>query len=88
VRVCVLGGGDREHALAWAAARFGHYVVVVPGNGSNPWSAAEEPSDADSNVLGSDDVVCSGQGDRLRAAGHLCSVRTPTAASSRARSSG
>jgi len=71
MRVCVLGGGGREHALAWAAARFGHDVVVTPGNAGNPWSAAQEPDDADLYVLGSDDVVCSGQGDRLRAAGKL-----------------
>jgi len=77
VKVCVLGGGGREHALAWAAARFGHDVVVVPGNAGNPWSAADEPSDADLYVLGSDDAVCSGQGDRLRAGG--CLVFGPNA---------
>jgi len=67
----VLGGGGREHALAWAAARFGHDVSVVPGNAGNPWSRLDEPDDADLYVLGSDDVVVSGQGDRLRAAGKL-----------------
>lgn len=71
MKVCVLGGGGREHALAWAAARFGHEVVTVPGNAGNPWSANEEPTDADLYVLGSDDAVCSGQGDRLRSAGRL-----------------
>jgi phosphoribosylamine---glycine ligase len=71
VKVCVLGSGGREHALAWAAARFGHEVVVVPGNPGNPWSAAAEPADADLYVLGSDDIVCSGQGDRLRRQGRL-----------------
>jgi phosphoribosylamine--glycine ligase len=65
-----LGSGGREHALAWAADRFGHDVVVVPGNAGNPWSSPEEPVDADLYVLGSDDVVCSGQGDRLRAQTH------------------
>ena len=71
MKICVLGEGGREHALAWAAARFGHEVVVVPGNAGNPWSAEVEPSGADMYVLGSDESVCSGQGDRLRAAGHL-----------------
>lgn len=71
MKVCVLGSGGREHALAWAAAKFGHDVVVVPGNPGNPWSSPEEPTDADLYVLGSDDIVCSGQGDRLRAQGHL-----------------
>ncbi|MEN3271980.1 MAG: phosphoribosylamine---glycine ligase [Actinomycetota bacterium] len=69
VKVCVLGGGGREHALAWAAARSGHDVSVVPGNAGNPFSRPDEPADADLYILGSDDVVVSGQGDRLRAAG-------------------
>ena len=69
MKVCILVGGGREHALAWAADKFGHHVVVVPGNAGIPWASNEEPEDADLYVLGSDDVVCSGQGDRLRAAG-------------------
>ncbi|HEY2812880.1 MAG TPA: phosphoribosylamine--glycine ligase [Acidimicrobiales bacterium] len=71
MRVCILGGGGREHALAWAADRFGHEVVVVPGNAGIPWASTAEPHDSDLYVLGTDDAVCSGQGDRLRAAGHL-----------------
>jgi phosphoribosylamine--glycine ligase len=57
--------------LAWAADRFGHEPVVVPGNAGIPWATDAEPDDADLYVLGTDDSVCSGQGDRLRAAGHL-----------------
>lgn len=64
-------GAAGAHALAWAADKFGHEVVVVPGNAGNPWSSTDEPADADLYVLGSDDVVCSGQGDRLRRQGHL-----------------
>lgn len=71
MKVCILGQGGREHALAWAAERFGHEPVVVPGNAGIQCSTRVEPSDADLYVLGSDDVVCSGQGDRLRAAGRL-----------------
>jgi phosphoribosylamine---glycine ligase len=71
VKVCVLGGGGREHALAWAAARFGHDVAVVPGNAGNPFSRPDEPGDADLYVLGSDDIVVAGNGDRLRARGKL-----------------
>lgn len=67
----MLGPGGREHALGWAAARFGHDVTVVPGNAGNPFSSATEPDDADLYILGSDDAVVSGQGDRLRAAGKL-----------------
>ncbi|MEA3019808.1 MAG: phosphoribosylamine---glycine ligase [Actinomycetota bacterium] len=71
MKVCILGGGGREHALAWAAAKFGHDTSVVPGNAGNPWSVPAEPVDADLYVLGSDDAVVSGQGDRLRTAGKL-----------------
>lgn len=71
MKVCVLGSGGREHALAWAADKFGHEVAVVPGNSGIPWSSADEPADADLYVLGSDSIVCSGQGDRLRRGGRL-----------------
>ena len=71
MKVCVLGPGGREHALTWAAARFGHDACTVPGNAGNPFSRAEEPDDADLYVLGSDDIVVAGNGDRLRAAGKL-----------------
>lgn len=71
MKVCILGSGGREHALAWAAHEFGHEVVVVPGNAGMPWSSDDEPVDADLYVLGSDDAVCSGEGDRLRAAGRM-----------------
>ena len=71
MKVCILGPGGREHALAWAAAKFGHDVSVVPGNAGNPFSRPDEPADADLFILGSDDAVVSGQGDRLRGAGKL-----------------
>lgn len=71
MKVCVLGPGGREHALAWAAAKFSHEVCTVPGNAGNPFSRPDEPADADLYILGSDDVVVSGQGERLRAVGKL-----------------
>jgi phosphoribosylamine-glycine ligase len=37
VKVCILGGGGREHALAWTADKFGYEVYVVPGNAGIPW---------------------------------------------------
>ena len=32
MRILVLGGGGREHALCWALARAGHEVLCGPGN--------------------------------------------------------
>jgi phosphoribosylamine--glycine ligase len=71
MRVCVTGKGGREHALAWTFARAGHDVVVTPGNPGIPWSLAADPIEvgADLFVLGPDDHVVDGVGDRLRAQG-------------------
>jgi phosphoribosylamine--glycine ligase len=68
LRIVVTGKGGREHALAHAFARFGHDVVVTPGNPGIPWSG-DDPGDADLYVLGPDDHVVEGMGDRLRAEG-------------------
>jgi phosphoribosylamine--glycine ligase len=68
LRIVVTGKGGREHALAHAFARFGHDVVVTPGNPGIPWSG-DDPGDADLYVLGPDDHVVEGLGDRLRAEG-------------------
>ncbi len=41
LRVLVIGGGGREHALAWALARSPHVaqVYVTPGNAGTTWPA-------------------------------------------------
>jgi phosphoribosylamine---glycine ligase len=72
VRVCVVGGGGREHALALVLARHAD-VVVTPGNSGIPGSVDTPPEeiDADLFVVGPEVPLVEGLADRLRAAGRL-----------------
>jgi len=72
VRVCVVGAGGREHALAAALSRTAD-VVVTPGNPGIPGStpAPAEEIDADLYVIGPETPLVDGLADRLRAAGRL-----------------
>jgi len=72
LRVCVVGGNGREHALAVALARTAE-VVVTPGNPGIPGSVATPPEevDADLFVIGPETPLVDGLADRLRAAGRL-----------------
>ena len=72
MRVCVVGSGGREHALAHVLGRSSD-VVVTPGNpgipGSTPAPATE--IDADLYVIGPEVPLVGGLADELRAAGRL-----------------
>lgn len=70
MRVCVVGGGGREHALAEVLAR-GAEVVVTPGNAAIPWSVPTDPLDVDADlfVVGPEAPLVDGLADRLRARG-------------------
>lgn len=72
MRVCVIGQGGREHALAHVLGRSCD-VVVTPGNpgipGSIPAPATE--IDADLYVIGPEAPLVDGLADELRAAGRL-----------------
>ena len=77
MRVCVVGGGGREHALADALARTAD-VVVTPGNAGMAELAGGRFScrdadplslDADLVVIGPEAPLVDGLADRLRAAG-------------------
>ena len=46
-RVLVVGGGGREHALAWKLARDGAEVLVAPGNAGTALVAENVPVAAD-----------------------------------------
>jgi phosphoribosylamine--glycine ligase len=72
VRVCVVGSGGREHALAVALARTAD-VVVTPGNPGIPGSVAAAPEEvgADLYVIGPEVPLVEGVADRLRAGGAL-----------------
>jgi phosphoribosylamine---glycine ligase len=81
MKVCVVGSGGREHALAVALGRTAD-VVVTPGNPGipgvttegHPVSCSEAPAeeiDADLVVIGPESPLVDGLADRLRARGRL-----------------
>jgi phosphoribosylamine---glycine ligase len=73
MKVCVVGSGGREHALAHTLARTAE-VVVTPGNpGMAPpievTAAPAEQIEADLFVIGPEAPLVDGLADRLRASG-------------------
>ncbi len=74
MRVCIVGSGGREHALAHVLARTAD-VVVTPGNPgmAKPITVAEdepvEEIDADLYVIGPEAPLVAGLADTLRAQG-------------------
>jgi phosphoribosylamine--glycine ligase len=72
VRVCVVGSGGREHALAQVLDRSAE-VVVTPGNPGIPESVSEPPEEieADLFVIGPEAPLVDGLADRLRQRGRL-----------------
>ncbi len=83
-RVLVVGGGGREHALAWKLARDGAEVLVAPGNGGTatiaeniPVSATDIPAlvevarnrGVDLTVVGPEAPLVAGIVDAFTAAG-------------------
>ena len=72
MKVCVVGSGAREHALAVALGRTAH-VVVTPGNPGIPGSLSTRPEDVDAElfVIGPETPLVDGLADYLRGAGRL-----------------
>src|SRR5690606_3876326 len=72
MRVCVVGSGGREHALAHVLGRTAE-VVVTPGNPGIPGSTATPATevDADLYVIGPEAPLVAGLADELRKAGKL-----------------
>ena len=74
MRVCVVGSGGREHALAHVLSRSAE-VVVTPGNPgmARPIVVTDAPVQevpADLYVIGPEAPLVAGLADELRAAGH------------------
>ncbi len=72
MRVCVVGSGGREHALADILGRDAE-VTVTPGNPGIPGSVPTpvDDIDADLYVVGPEAPLVDGVADRLRARGRL-----------------
>lgn len=72
MRVCVIGSGGREHALADVLSRTAD-VVVTPGNAGIPNSVDTPPEDLDADlfVIGPEIPLVDGLADRLRSQGKL-----------------
>ncbi|HZT64235.1 MAG TPA: phosphoribosylamine--glycine ligase [Acidimicrobiales bacterium] len=70
MKVCVVGSGGREHALAHVLSRTTE-VVVTPGNAGIPGSVSTPPEELDAElfVIGPEVPLVDGLADRLRAAG-------------------
>src|SRR6266545_1007540 len=96
MRILVVGGGGREHALCWRFAASGHEVVVAPGNPgaaevASLTGVAVDDYDAltalaldrkvDLVVIGPEAPLVAGLADRMRLRG-LC-VFGPSAAAAR-----
>ena len=81
MKILVLGGGGREHALACALQREGDTVLVAPGNGGTPDRRPVDPCDPaqvgalcrDENIelvlVGPESALAAGVSDALRTAG-------------------
>ena len=72
MKVCIVGSGGREHALAHVLARTAE-VVVAPGNPGIPFSTTQPAKEieADLFVIGPEQPLVDGLADELRKQGKL-----------------
>jgi phosphoribosylamine---glycine ligase len=69
LKILVIGGGGREHALAWRLALEGHQIFCSPGNPGTAQIATNLEIDADLTVVGPEAPLVDGVVDRYRARG-------------------
>ncbi|HEV2199133.1 MAG TPA: phosphoribosylamine--glycine ligase [Bryobacteraceae bacterium] len=79
MKILVIGGGGREHAMAWRLALEGHQVFGTPGNpgiaevaqlvDSSDYLAVAESVGAELTVVGPETPLADGLVDRFRARG-------------------
>jgi phosphoribosylamine--glycine ligase len=85
LKILVIGGGGREHALAWKLAQGGHEIVAAPGNPGiarvGRCVADAESERVDLTVVGPEAPLVAGIVDRFRAARKP--IVGPTAAAAR-----
>jgi phosphoribosylamine--glycine ligase len=80
MRILVIGGGGREHALAWRLAKEGHQIFSAPANpgiaqvgevfGTSDFLAIAESQHPDLTVVGPEAPLVAGIADRFRERGH------------------
>ena len=89
MKVCVVGSGGREHALAHVLARTAE-VVVTPGNPGIPGSVPTPPEeiDADLFVIGPGRRSSMGSLTGSAPPDAPCSVQGPTVPASKGRRRG
>ncbi len=69
MRILVIGGGGREHALAWRLALEGHHIYCSPGNPGTAQVATNLEVEADLTVVGPEAPLVAGVVDQFRARG-------------------
>jgi phosphoribosylamine---glycine ligase len=79
MRILVIGGGGREHAIGWKLAKHGHQVFAAPGNpgladvgtvlSTTNYADAAESVNPDLTVVGPEMPLVAGVVDQFRARG-------------------
>jgi phosphoribosylamine--glycine ligase len=86
LKILVIGGGGREHAIAWRLSLEGHQIFCAPGNPGTAQIAINIPTsdylsiEADLTVVGPEAPLVAGVVDQFRARGRAIVGATQEAA--------